>query len=134
MSDTKDMTGKSFTVEDLEDAVKKALSKPLGSPILMIPPNVVNYFNNNYYAELEEKKKNFEALFHKGVVLKHKGSKVTWTIESTFENYHTHERRCRIRSEKGYTKELNRDQVNHYEVTEIPEAVKILFSQKNEQI
>ena len=136
MSDKKAATGGTLTLQDLEEAAQKALKTPPTNPILVMDPNLAKeldkLLNHDWRKELEEKKKNFEALFHKGVVLRHKGSQVTWTIESTFENFHTHERRCRIRSEKGYTKELNRDQVNHYEVVEVPEAVKVLFSQKDE--
>lgn len=84
---------------------------------------------DNFLADFEEDKANFELLFHKGLKVRHKGSNVLWTVVDTYNDGLGH-RRAIIKSRKGYTKTLNRDQARHFKLVSIPKAVKVLYGIK----
>jgi hypothetical protein len=129
---------KPITIEDLQDSLNKMTERGyLPAPPIFMAKNTFDdfkrVFGGDYGKEYYANCAKFEALFHKGVILEHQGSKVRWEIVSTFKHSSTKEVRCRIKSlSSNITKELASTQFNDFKLVGGPKAVTVLFGPKDE--
>lgn len=79
------------------------------------------------YEQLQLERELFGQKFFKGVKVRHKGSKVVWTIVEVWKDEITKGPRAIIQSKKGYKKYLQPSKCRHYSIVYLPLAVKILF-------
>lgn len=117
-----------LTIEIIEEMAEK-VSQQGGVAQPILTPQQAQDFFRAFNPLHQEKCDKFMSFFHKGVKLKHKGSKVLWEIERTCSHTGTGEVLAVARSFGNKTKEIRAHEYNTYDIVELPPAVKILFGE-----